>query len=440
MLDGYMMWSMESACFCAGGCIDEPDLSSQENTSPQDVATQWIQFMQSPAITNGPPPVRSASFFEWSAASTLIAGSVRSEAERSRRMSVCSRSFVLINVFAGLESEECSDLGGAALRAGVMSFQFRVGKKSLKWTDKLAKIILEVLGAMRVVKYFCYEQLYLQASEVRHEELKGIKKIQVARSQSKPKPPLFLLTRLPDPHSSVAAVYSVPVLAATIAFVTYTSTSHSFGVAIIFSSLSLFQLLRQRLMFLPRALSATTDAQNALARLRKVFDAETADPADAIAVDREQEHKEEEDDAEAAAEEDVTEAAAKRTAPGAVDDAKTKAVAVQQKGAGTGKLEGRLIVREKRTTGSVSWRACMFAMQGTTGWMYDFSAACDKLGCQYQSYIIDLSPRHEHPVLITEFGTTGSVEKQQVVLADDGAVSVSHTEVLVEDEQVPGFA
>lgn len=67
-------------------------------------------------------------------------------------------------------------------------------------------------------------------------------------------------------------------------------------------------------------------------------------------------NKEEEDDAEAAAEEDVTEAAAKRAAPGAVDDAKTKAVAVQKKGAGTGKLEGRLIVREKRTTGSVSWR------------------------------------------------------------------------------------
>ena len=28
-----------------------------------------------------------------------------------------------------------------------MSFQFRTGKKSLKWTDRRAKIILEVLGA-----------------------------------------------------------------------------------------------------------------------------------------------------------------------------------------------------------------------------------------------------------------------------------------------------
>ncbi|KAI0370390.1 ABC protein [Pilatotrama ljubarskyi] len=150
----------------------------------------------------------------------------------------------------------------------VMSFQFKVGKRSLKWTDKRAKIILEVLGAMRVVKYFCYEQPFLKRIfEVRHEELKGTKKIQVARS------------------ANVAAAYSVPVLAATIAFVTYTATAHDFDVAIIFSSLSLFQLLRQPLMFLPRALSATTDAQNALARLTKVFEAETTDPADAFVVD-----------------------------------------------------------------------------------------------------------------------------------------------------------
>ena len=62
----------------------------------------------------------------------------------------------------------------------------------------------------------------------------------------------------------------MPVLAATIAFVTYTATAHDFDVAIIFSSLSLFQLLRQPLMFLPRSLSATTDAQNALIRLAKL--------------------------------------------------------------------------------------------------------------------------------------------------------------------------
>ncbi len=81
----------------------------------------------------------------------------------------------------------------------------------------------------------------------------------------------------------------MPILAATIAFVTYTSTTDKFDVAIIFASLSLFQLLRQPLMFLPRALSATTDAQNALVRLTKVFNAETQDPSQAVTINPEQE-------------------------------------------------------------------------------------------------------------------------------------------------------
>lgn len=82
----------------------------------------------------------------------------------------------------------------------------------------------------------------------------------------------------------------MPVLAATIAFVTYTATAHNFDVAVIFASLSLFQLLRQPLMFLPRALSATTDAQNALLRLAKVFNADVKKPEDEFDIDVEQKH------------------------------------------------------------------------------------------------------------------------------------------------------
>ncbi len=64
------------------------------------------------------------------------------------------------------------------------------------------------------------------------------------------------------------------------------------------------------------------------------------------------ESQEEEDEAEAEAE--VAETTPQQAL--ALDDAKNRSEAVQRKGAGTGKLEGRLIVREKRTTGSVSWR------------------------------------------------------------------------------------
>ena len=70
---------------------------------------------------------------------------------------------------------------------------------------------------------------------------------------------------------SIALSFSVPVLAATLAFVTYTQTSHSFDVAIIFASLSLFTLLRQPLLFLPRALSGIADARSAFSRLQHVF-------------------------------------------------------------------------------------------------------------------------------------------------------------------------
>lgn len=39
----------------------------------------------------------------------------------------------------------------------------------------------------------------------------------------------------------------------------------------------------------------------------------------------------------------------------ASEEAKSKSARIEKRGAGTGKLEGRLMVNEKRTTGSVSW-------------------------------------------------------------------------------------
>ncbi|KAK7690924.1 hypothetical protein QCA50_006027 [Cerrena zonata] len=158
------------------------------------------------------------------------------------------------------------------LQERVMSYQFDIRKKANKWTDARAKIILEVLGAMRVVKYFSYEVPFLnRIYDLRNNELLGIRKIQFARS------------------ANIAFAFSIPVLAATLSFVTYTLTAHDFDVAIIFASFTLFQLLRQPLMFLPRALSATTDAQNALIRLKKVFHAPLRDPTPFV-VNPDQKH------------------------------------------------------------------------------------------------------------------------------------------------------
>ncbi|KAF5371833.1 hypothetical protein D9615_009539 [Tricholomella constricta] len=140
----------------------------------------------------------------------------------------------------------------APIQERVMAYVFRVRRESMKFSDQRAKTLLEVLGAMRIVKYFCYEVPFLKRAVIGR---------------------IYLLEMLMT-HFSIAFAYSIPVLAAMLAFVTYTKITEDFDIAVIFASLSLFQLLRQPMMFLPRALSATADARNALARLTPVFYAE----------------------------------------------------------------------------------------------------------------------------------------------------------------------
>ncbi|KAF8207123.1 hypothetical protein K438DRAFT_1962751 [Mycena galopus ATCC 62051] len=139
----------------------------------------------------------------------------------------------------------------------IMARQYKIRGVSMKFTDRRAKVLLEVLSSMRVVKYFCYEVPFLkQIFDIRNKEINGIRKIQHAQS------------------GNIALAWSLPVLASTLAFVTYTRVIPGFDIAIIFSSFSLFQLLRQPMMFLPRALSNIADARNALKRLALVFHAE----------------------------------------------------------------------------------------------------------------------------------------------------------------------
>ncbi|KAG2075302.1 ABC protein, partial [Suillus decipiens] len=153
----------------------------------------------------------------------------------------------------------------------LMALQHRVRLISMKWTDQRAKILLEVLGAMRVVKYFSYEVPFLQRIfDLRKRELRGVRWI------------LHLTS------ANLALATSIPVLAPTLAFVTYTVTAHNFNVAVIFSSLSLFQLLRQPMMFMPRALSAIPDASSAIQRLTPVFRAELIS-GDTLVIDQDQE-------------------------------------------------------------------------------------------------------------------------------------------------------
>ncbi|KAF8667685.1 ABC transporter [Rhizoctonia solani] len=143
------------------------------------------------------------------------------------------------------------------LQTMVMKRLFSMRKKSMIWTDKRAKLLQELLGGMRILKFFAWENPYLErVSGFRNNELKYIRSLLLVRSANN------------------AVAFSLPVLASVISFVSYSLSGHSLDPAVIFASLTLFQMLRMPLMFFPVALSSIADAWNATGRLEGVFIAE----------------------------------------------------------------------------------------------------------------------------------------------------------------------
>ncbi|KDQ57208.1 hypothetical protein JAAARDRAFT_35814 [Jaapia argillacea MUCL 33604] len=143
------------------------------------------------------------------------------------------------------------------IQTWVMKRLFRIRQKSMVWTDKRAKLLQELLGGIKIIKFFAWEVPFLQRiSEYRTQEIAYVRSLLLIRSANN------------------AVAMSLPVLASVLAFVTYSLTGHSLNAADIFASLTLFQLLRMPLMFLPMSFSAITDAANATQRIYDVFEAE----------------------------------------------------------------------------------------------------------------------------------------------------------------------
>ncbi|KAG2110951.1 ABC transporter [Suillus discolor] len=145
---------------------------------------------------------------------------------------------------------------------------FSLRMKSMAWTDKRSKTLQEVLSGMRVIKFFSWEVPFLKRiSDYRKNEMAYIRTLLIIKSAMN------------------AVAISLPSLASVIAFVTYSLTGHSLTAANIFTSLTLFNLARLPLMFLPLSLSSIADAATACDRLLAVFEAETLDEILAINCD-----------------------------------------------------------------------------------------------------------------------------------------------------------
>lgn len=134
----------------------------------------------------------------------------------------------------------------------VMKRLFALRQKSMAWTDKRAKLLQELLGGMKVIKFFAWEMPFLgRIFGYRQKEMACVLgpftrvllglTIPIHR---------YIRSLLLIRSANNAVAMSMPVLASVIAFVTYSLTGHTLEPAVVFASLTLFNLLRLPLMFL----------------------------------------------------------------------------------------------------------------------------------------------------------------------------------------------
>jgi ABC-type multidrug transport system fused ATPase/permease subunit len=115
----------------------------------------------------------------------------------------------------------------------VMKSLFTIRKQSMAWTDKRAKLLQELLGGMKIIKFFAWEVPFLRRiGEFRANEIRYIRSLLLIRAANN------------------AVAMSLPVLASVLSFTTYSLSGHTLEPAVIFTSLTLFQMLRMPLMFL----------------------------------------------------------------------------------------------------------------------------------------------------------------------------------------------
>ncbi|KAM5532134.1 hypothetical protein V8D89_014227 [Ganoderma adspersum] len=134
---------------------------------------------------------------------------------------------------------------------------FAARKKGVVLTDQRVRMTSEVLSGIRLIKYFAWESFYAHSvGTLREREVRTIRRLAAARA---------LL---------IGSVTIIPIAATVLSIVTYALTKHSLDVAIIFSSVQYFSIIRMPLILLPIVIASATDALVALRRIGTFMRAE----------------------------------------------------------------------------------------------------------------------------------------------------------------------
>ncbi|CAH2350577.1 oligomycin resistance ATP-dependent permease Yor1p [[Candida] railenensis] len=127
-----------------------------------------------------------------------------------------------------------------------------------QYTDKRVNYIKEVLYNLKIIKYYSWEESYVEnITEVRKSEMRLV----------------FIIQTIRNALTSLA--YSLNVISYMVAFlVLYAIDSGRHNPAAIFSSISLFNVLNQQMVYLPLVLPASADMLIALDKIGKFLSAE----------------------------------------------------------------------------------------------------------------------------------------------------------------------
>ncbi|KAJ3982865.1 multidrug resistance-associated ABC transporter [Lentinula detonsa] len=146
---------------------------------------------------------------------------------------------------------------GFPLQILCLRIMFTNRRKGVKVTDSRVRLTTEVLQGIRLIKSYAWEGFYVsQIYNFRKQEVARIRTASIARA------------------ALIALVTFIPVLASVLSFITYALSGHDLNVAIIFSSLQFFNIIRAPLLFFPIVLSALSDFLVAMGRIGKFLKAE----------------------------------------------------------------------------------------------------------------------------------------------------------------------
>ncbi|KAI8811652.1 P-loop containing nucleoside triphosphate hydrolase protein [Cladochytrium replicatum] len=121
-------------------------------------------------------------------------------------------------------------------------------------TDERLKVIQEILGGIRVIKFFAWEDSFLgRVWKLRQNEMKNVINSSFIRA---------LIQSLG---------FSIPALSSAIVFLVYGATSSVFSPVAIFSALSLINQLRQPVMWIPMMAASVADGKVGFDRLQEFF-------------------------------------------------------------------------------------------------------------------------------------------------------------------------